>query len=101
MYIYNELRCLELSTETILFQKGKMGFTKILHNLVISYLATYTAALAVGGKPYQMVKSYKRAPLQDVVRILSGRFMVNLTVAGNMGRAFALRSRRTHHVLQR
>ncbi|TKA80766.1 hypothetical protein B0A49_00503, partial [Cryomyces minteri] len=44
-----------------------MLFSKLVSAAVVSCLAAQSAALAYGGKPNQVIKPYKRAPLQDIV----------------------------------
>ncbi|KAI9713478.1 MAG: hypothetical protein M1820_000860 [Bogoriella megaspora] len=44
-----------------------MALLTFLRALFISCLALHTSALATGAKPGQLIKPYKRAPLQDIV----------------------------------
>jgi hypothetical protein len=44
-----------------------MLFSKLRHALLWAGLACTAASIAVGGKPSQMIKPYKREPLQDLV----------------------------------
>ncbi|KAL2358260.1 putative beta-galactosidase [Cryomyces antarcticus] len=44
-----------------------MLFSKLVSAAVVSCLAAQSAALAYGGKPSQVIKPYKRAPLQEIV----------------------------------
>lgn len=44
-----------------------MLFHKLLYAALLSCAALQTSALTLGGKPKQLIKPYKRAPLQDIV----------------------------------
>lgn len=45
-----------------------MGLSRYLYALAVSCLALQGAGLTtMGGKPNQIIKAYKRAPLQDIV----------------------------------
>ncbi len=44
-----------------------MGAFLVIYGLAICCLALQGAGLTMGGKPNQIIKPYKRAPLQDLV----------------------------------
>lgn len=44
-----------------------MGLSRYIYGLALSCLALQGAGLTMGGKPNQIIKPYKREPLQDIV----------------------------------
>ena len=44
-----------------------MALSKFIYGLLMSCLAIQGTGLSMGGKPNQIIKPYKRAPLQDIV----------------------------------
>ncbi|KAK5021119.1 hypothetical protein LTR60_000118, partial [Cryomyces antarcticus] len=53
-----------------------MLFSKLVSAAVVSCLAAQSAALAYGGKPSQVIKPYKRAPLQEILIVEAYRLPV-------------------------
>ena len=70
--------------------KAKVFVKALLHLLL---LLDVSAAAAFRGKAGSVVKAYKRAPLQDIVRHMKPRILPTAYgMKGHMGRAFTVRA---------
>lgn len=75
---------------------------KLTTSLLAAGLASQALAYAVGGKPKDLIKPYKRDALQDIVRSASFRERKNKLAdfqgIGYLGRALVVCQWRAHHL---